>query len=128
MSKTEMQNFGLQMYNLKGAVKINMYHLTPPSDQVRMRMPQYRLPAYQGHNHCSDNLSRCQPGQQLVQLLAPLSVTEKCHPKNGLPALGKRPFQTYRASQDLADSICAYLHLHDHLDTLSPSAAQNCAQ
>ena len=34
MSNTEMQNFGLQMYNLKGAVKINMYHLTPPSDQL----------------------------------------------------------------------------------------------
>ena len=29
-----MQNFGFQMYNLKGAVKINMYHLTPPSDQL----------------------------------------------------------------------------------------------
>ena len=63
MSNTEMQNFGLQMYNLKGAVKINMYHLTPPSDQPERQSAKdlvgYRWhPQHQTYRRQSTNLKK----------------------------------------------------------------------
>ena len=65
----------LFIHNLRNMIKIRplnkpvrIYrnthqYLTPVPQKVllavRVRMPQYPLPAYLGHNHCSDHLSRC---------------------------------------------------------------------